>query len=44
MELFSQKFKHSTARALESEKFVLAVIHARAKDPLITMTKQRADA
>jgi len=44
MELYSQKFKHSAAQALQSEKFVLTVIHAKAKDPLITMAKQRTDA
>jgi len=44
MEFYPQKFKHSAAQALQSEKFVLTVIHAKAKDPLITMAKQRTDA
>ena len=44
MELFSQKFKQAVAAALESGKPVLAVVHAKANDPLITETKQRDDA
>ena len=36
MELFSQKFKQAVTQALESEKLVLAVVHAKAKDPLVT--------
>ena len=44
MELFSQKFKQAVAKALASEKLVLAVVHAKAKDPLISEAKQRADA
>lgn len=44
MELFSQKFKHAVRQALESEKLVLAVVHAKARDPLISEAKQRADA
>lgn len=44
MELFSAKFKQAVHDALESNKVVLAVVHAKAKDPLITQTKQEADA
>lgn len=44
MELYSQKFKHAVMEALESEKVVLAVVHATAKDQLIAMAKQRTDA
>ena len=44
MELFSQKFKQAVKQALESKKLVLAVVHAKAKDPLINAAKQRADA
>lgn len=43
MELFSDKFKQAVAKALESDKVVLAVIHAKAKDPLIAKAKQRKD-
>ena len=43
MELYSYKFKLSAERALESKKFVLAVIHSKSKDPLIAMAKQRSD-
>jgi nucleoside-triphosphatase len=43
MELYSYKFKLSAERALESKKFVLAVIHSKSKDPLIVMAKQRSD-
>ena len=44
MELYSQRFKQAVAQALESRKLVLAVVHAKAQDPLITEAKQRADA
>ena len=44
MELFSQKFKQAVKQALESKKLVLAVVHAKAKDPLINEAKQRDDA
>ncbi len=43
MELYSHNFKLSAERALESKKFVLAVIHSKSKDPLIAMAKQRSD-
>ena len=44
MELFSQKFKQAVKQALESRKLVLAVVHAKAKDPLISEAKRREDA
>jgi nucleoside-triphosphatase len=44
MELYSKQFKQAVTQALESEKAMLAVIHAKAKDALITAAKQRADA
>jgi nucleoside-triphosphatase len=43
MELFSQKFKQAVKEALESKKSVLAVVHAKAADPLINEAKQRED-
>jgi nucleoside-triphosphatase len=43
MELFSPKFKLAVEKALESRKLVLAVVHAKAKDPLILALKQRGD-
>jgi nucleoside-triphosphatase len=44
MELFSQRFKQAVKQALDSRKLVLAVVHAKAKDPLINEAKQREDA
>jgi nucleoside-triphosphatase len=44
MELFSQRFKQAVRQALNSEKLVLAVVHAKAKDPLINEAKQREEA
>ena len=44
MELFSQKFKQAVKQALESRKLVLAVVHAKARDPLINEAKRREDA
>jgi nucleoside-triphosphatase len=35
MELFSEKFKEATRKALESSKPVLAVVHEKARDKLI---------
>ena len=43
MELFSQRFKQAVKQALNSEKLLLAVVHAKAKDPLINEAKQRED-
>ena len=44
MELFSKPFKQAVKQALDSGKPVLAVVHAKARDPLIAEIKQRADA
>ena len=44
MELYSDKFKQAVAQALESKKLVLAVVHGKAKDPLVTQVKRRVDA
>ena len=44
MELFSQRFKQAVRQALDSRKLVLAVVHEKAKDPLINEAKQREDA
>jgi nucleoside-triphosphatase len=44
MELFSQKFKQAVTKALESKKLVLAVVHAKARDLLISEVKRRGDA
>jgi nucleoside-triphosphatase len=44
MELYSPKFKQAAAQALESKKLVLAVVHGKAKDPLVTHVKRRVDA
>ena len=44
MELFSEKFKEAVKKALASSKVVLAVVHAKARDPLIYEAKQRDDA
>ena len=43
MELYSQKFKQAVTQAIESKKLVLAVVHAKTKDPLITLVKERED-
>ncbi|MGE5533265.1 MAG: NTPase [Bacillota bacterium] len=43
MELYSQKFKQIVAYALESKKLVLAVVHGKARDPLVTQVKLRGD-
>ena len=44
MELFSKPFKQAVTQALDSGKPMLAVVHAKAQDPLITEAKQRGDA
>jgi nucleoside-triphosphatase len=44
MELFSEKFKQATLKALESRKPVLAVVHWKANDRLIREAKNRQDA
>jgi nucleoside-triphosphatase len=43
MELFSQNFKQSVAKALDSQKLVLCVVHLKANDPLITRAKHREE-
>ena len=43
MELFSEKFKQATRKALESRKPVLAVVHWRGRDRLISEAKNRED-
>lgn len=43
MELFSEKFKKTVRKALESQKLVLAVVHWKAQDPLIAEAKKRED-
>jgi nucleoside-triphosphatase len=44
MELTSQRFKEAVRKALESSKLVLAVIHWKAKDTLLSEVKNRDDA
>jgi nucleoside-triphosphatase len=44
MELFSEKFKEVTRKALESRKLVLAVVHWKAKNTVISEAKNREDA
>ena len=44
MELFSREFKQAARKALESRKLVLAIVHFRAKDPLISEAQEREDA
>jgi len=43
MELFSEKFKEATTKALESRKVILAVVHRKSKDRLIIKAKNRED-
>jgi nucleoside-triphosphatase len=44
MELLSNKFKETARKALESRRLVIAVVHWKAKDPLIIEAKTREDA
>ena len=44
MELFSQKFRDATQKALESHKLVIAVVHWKAQNRLINDAKNREDA
>jgi len=44
MELFSEKFKEATRKALESRKLVVAVVHWKAHDRLIVEARKREDA
>jgi nucleoside-triphosphatase len=43
MELFSEKFKEATRKALEGSKPVVAVVHWKAHDKLINEAKNRHD-
>jgi nucleoside-triphosphatase len=43
MELFSEKFKEATRKALEGNKPVVAVVHWKAHDKLINEAKSRHD-
>ncbi len=44
MELFSERFRQAVKKALESNKTVIAVVHARANDKLLQEAKSREDA
>jgi nucleoside-triphosphatase len=44
MELFSTEFKHAVRKALSSSKLIIAVVHWKAQDKLITEAKSRQDA
>ncbi len=44
MELFSQEFRNAVTVALKSNKLIIAVVHWKAKDKLITDVKTRTDA
>jgi nucleoside-triphosphatase len=43
MEVFSEKFKEATRKALESGKLVIAVVHWKAQDKLIVEARKRED-
>ncbi len=44
MELLSKQFKKAVSAVLDGEKPVLAIVHAKAQDPIIVAAKQRRDA
>jgi nucleoside-triphosphatase len=44
MELFSARFKAATAKALDSTKLVIAVVHMKAHDRMVVQAKGRIDA
>jgi nucleoside-triphosphatase len=44
MELFSEKFKEAVRKALESRRLVIAIIHWKARDVLISEARKREDA
>jgi len=44
MELFSEKFKEAVRKALESRRLVIAIIHWKAQDVLISEARKREDA
>ncbi len=41
---FSTSFKDASQKALNSQKLVLAVVHARAQDRIVVEAKKRPDA
>jgi nucleoside-triphosphatase len=43
MELFSEKFKEAAWKVLESRKLVVAIVHFKAKDVLISEARKRED-
>jgi nucleoside-triphosphatase len=43
MELFSERFKEATRKALESRKLVVAIVHWKAQGTLIGEAKKRGD-
>jgi nucleoside-triphosphatase len=44
MELFSEKFREAVRKALESRRLVIAIIHWKAQDVLISEARKREDA
>jgi nucleoside-triphosphatase len=44
IELFSEKFREATMKALESSKLVVAVVHWKAQDKLAVEARKREDA
>jgi nucleoside-triphosphatase len=44
MELFSEKFKEAVRKTLENRKLVIAIIHWKAQDMLISEARKREDA
>jgi nucleoside-triphosphatase len=44
MELFSEKFKEAVRKTLESRKLVIAIVHWKAQDALISEARKREDA
>lgn len=44
MELFSEKFKEAVRKTLESRKLVIAIVHWKAQDVLISEARKREDA
>ena len=43
MELYSQRFKQAVKQVITSKRLVLAVVHSRARDKLISQMKERED-
>jgi nucleoside-triphosphatase len=44
MELFSEKFKEAVRKTLESRRLVIAIVHWKAQDVLISEARKREDA